>query len=223
MNAVLKLDELLAPIVTLKGAEAIAGPLGTPSKMPGFAYGISAYKCKVGTALQKVEGSVCSKCYALRGHYVFRAAQVGHARRLAGISHPRWVEAMVWMIRFRKARWFRWHDSGDLQDMQHLLRIIQIAKACPRTKFWLPTREQGLVDRFYSMDGVVPRNLVIRVSATMIDGKAPSGFRHTSTVVREAPLFGIRATCRAKDRDNKCGPCRACWSRKVRNVSYALH
>lgn len=223
MSAVIKLDELLAPIKTLKEAEAIAGSLGEPSKMPGYAYGISATKCVTGGALQKIPGSVCSKCYALKGRYMYSGVARAHARRLAGLSHPRWVEAMVWMIKFRKARWFRWHDSGDLQSVDHLVRIVLIAKRCPSTKFWLPTREKAIIENFVRMGGVVPKNLVIRVSGLMIDGPPPQGFANTSTVVREAPLFNRFASCPAQFRGNKCGNCRQCWDRRVKNVSYPLH
>ncbi len=222
MSAVLKLDELVTPITTLKQAEAIAGPLGEPSKMPGYAYGISATKCKVGGALQKIPGSVCHKCYALKGHYVHDNVKDCHARRLAGLTHPRWVEAMVFMIKFRKARWFRWHDSGDLQDVMHLTRIVLIANRCRSTKFWLPTREAGIVDRFQAMGGTIPANLVIRVSATMVDGSPPD-YPHTSTVIRERPMFSVVASCPAQFNDNKCGKCRQCWDKRVKNVSYPLH
>lgn len=226
MSAVLKLDDFLSlavKITTLKQAEAIAGPLGEPSKMPGYAYGISATKCKVGGALQKVEGSVCHKCYALKGHYTHKGVKACHAKRLASLDHPQWVDAMVFMIKFRKARWFRWHDSGDLQSVLHLCRIIEVAKQCRGTKFWLPTRETGMVKQFLNMGGVVPDNLIIRVSAAMIDGEPPEGFKHTSTVVRERPMFGHIASCPAQFNNNQCGKCRQCWDGRVRNVSYPVH
>lgn len=224
MSAVMKLGELLEPITTLKQAEAIAGPLGEPSKMPGYAYGLSATKCITGGKLQKIHGSTCHKCYALRGHYIHKGVMACHAKRLASLDHPRWVEAMTWMIKFRKARWFRWHDSGDLQSVPHLVQIVRIAQLCPGTKFWLPTREHALVGRFLGMGGVVPKNLTIRMSATLVDAAPNDAFGlPTSTVVREAPLFGRFASCPAQFNDNKCGDCRQCWDKRVKNVSYPLH
>jgi hypothetical protein len=223
VSAVMKLEELTKPFTTLKEAEAIAGPLGTPSKMPGLSYGIPASLCKVGGALQKVPGSVCSKCYALKGHYVHNSTKIGHARRVRGLQHPRWVDAMVFMIRRAKCDYFRWHDSGDVQDMAHLLNIVAVCRRCPSTKFWLPTREIALIKRYQDMGCTFPKNLVVRVSAAMIDEPAPQGFRNTSTVVRERPMFGHVASCPAQFNDNKCGKCRQCWDGRVKNVSYPLH
>ena len=76
--------------MTIKDAEAIAGALGHPSKMPGYSYGISAQLCKTGGELRKVRGSVCSGCYAMTDWYrSWRPLLQGHARRFAGLTHPR--------------------------------------------------------------------------------------------------------------------------------------
>jgi hypothetical protein len=204
-------------IRVLREAEAIAGTLGEPSKMPGFSYGIPARHCKVGGALVNVPGSVCSKCYALKGNYKFPSMQRGLEARFASLKHPLWVEAMVFMIRYRKAKHFRWHDSGDLQDLYHLEKIADVAAQLPDCKFWLPTREKAIIHAFQRKHGEFPKNLVVRVSGTMIDGPAPIGFRNTSTVVSD------NASCPAHDQGNACGSCRRCWDRRIKNVSYLKH
>lgn len=52
---------------TLKSAIADAGFVTSGNgKMPGTSYPISAKRCITGQILAAVEGSVCSKCYALR-------------------------------------------------------------------------------------------------------------------------------------------------------------
>jgi hypothetical protein len=79
----------------LKEARAITGGLSFPSKMPGTSYGIPAQACKVGAKLALIPGSVCCKCYALRGNYQWPAVKNAQARRLEAINHPQWVDAMV--------------------------------------------------------------------------------------------------------------------------------
>jgi hypothetical protein len=46
--------------------DQITGTLSKPSKMPGWAYGIPAKECKVGSKLAKIPGTVCHGCYALK-------------------------------------------------------------------------------------------------------------------------------------------------------------
>lgn len=203
-------------IRTLKQAESIAGSLGNPSKMPGYAYGIPAKHCKVGSQLVKIPGSVCANCYALKGRYVFPNVQAAQQRRFDALYHPQWVEAMVYMIKAKKCDYFRWHDSGDLQGELHLMNIVKVAEMCPETRFWLPTRENALVSEYLRTHDV-PDNLVIRVSGAMVNGEAPVKFLNTSTVTTTG------ATCPAPKQGNSCGDCRACWNPSVRNVSYKEH
>lgn len=201
---------------TIAEAEAIVGRLGKPSKMPGYAYGLPATKCPVGSLLVKRPGTVCSNCYALKGRYLFPAVVAAQERRLRSLKDPRWVETMVWLLKRRKCKWFRWHDSGDLQGPWHLEKIFDVAEQCPEIQFWLPTRERLTV---LSVIRPIPPNLVIRMSATLIDGAPPIGFKNTSTVVTES----ARATCPAPHQGGKCGQCRACWTPEVQNVSYKKH
>lgn len=202
---------------TLKAAEAVAGKLGKPSKMPGYAYGIPAQNCPVGAVLVKLKGSVCSNCYALKGRYVFGNVRRAQEFRFASLKHPQWIDAMVFMIKRRKCEHFRWHDSGDIQGLWHLENMVEIARRCPETQFWVPTREVRTVRQYLAQHGAFPTNFVVRVSGAMIDGPPPSSFPNTSTVVTGDP------TCPAYKQGGICGDCRACWDPGVRNVSYPRH
>jgi hypothetical protein len=44
--------------------------------------------------MAKVEGSICNKCYALKGRYVFPNVQDCLERRFQSLSDPRWIDAM---------------------------------------------------------------------------------------------------------------------------------
>ena len=79
-------------------AKKITGGLSKPSKMPGPAYNLPAYKCITGAKLAKVPGSVCAGCYALKGRYRFRNVQDALQRRLQALTDPRWVQAMALLV-----------------------------------------------------------------------------------------------------------------------------
>jgi len=139
-----------------KEAWTLVGGLSKPSKMPGWSIGLPAKECKTGGKLQKVEGSVCYNCYALKGCYVFKVVQDAQYKRLAAITNPLWVGAMATLINSKKSDVFRWHDSGDIQDEAHLLKIFSVCKLTPKIKHWMPTRE-AWVKSFMPM---CPDNLV---------------------------------------------------------------
>ena len=183
--------------------------------MPGWAYGIPAKECKVGSKLAKIPGTVCHGCYALKGCYVFPVVQAAQYKRLAAIDNPLWVKAMAAQILRRRSKYFRWHDSGDLQNLEHLKKIFAICRLTPDVNHWLPTREAGIVQQVTPAE--VPQNLIIRISATKVDGSPPTFWPYTSSVVTE------KKTCPAAEQDNKCLDCRACWDRSVPNVAYGKH
>ena len=199
----------------MKTSEALklVGGLSKPSKMPGWAYGLPAKECKTGSKLVKVEGSTCHGCYALKGCYVFKVVQEAQYRRLASVKHELWTAAMALLINSKKSKYFRWHDSGDVQDEDHLLKIFAVCRLTPSVKHWMPTRE-AWVKRFLPLK---PHNLIIRFSAPMVDQEAPSSWPHTSTVVTSG------RTCPAPTQDNECKDCRACWDPTVKNVAYGQH
>lgn len=200
----------------------IVGGLSKPSKMPGAGYGLPAAECMVGSKLRAVVGSTCSHCYAMKGRYVFPAVQQAQYRRLEALNHPQWILAMVQLL--QKQKWFRWHDSGDIQSLQHLRNIVKVAEATPNTHHWLPTREYGLIQQYKTAYGAFPQNLIVRVSAPMT-GKAPvKHWKHASMVVTaltDKPAAAV--LCTAYQRGGKCGSCRACWSANVQLVAYKLH
>ena len=212
----------------VKELEEMVGGLSTPSKMPGYAYGIPAYACKLGAILAKMEGSVCSDCYALKGCYVFTVVKKAQAKRLQILlaDMHAWMRAMISLLEKKYARKvgdervFRWHDSGDLQRVEHLSAILQIAKALPSIRFWLPTREQKMVRDYFASGKTFPENLVVRISAQMIgqeNASLPEG------TVGSTVSSGKGFQCPARSQGNACLDCRACWQKSVESVDYSHH
>jgi hypothetical protein len=199
----------------MKDYKSITGSLSKPSKMPGFTYGLPAKECKTGSKLAKIPGTVCHGCYALKGCYVFKVVQAAQYKRLEAIKHPLWAIAMAAQINSKKSKFFRWHDSGDIQSVKHLLKIFKVCRLTPDVQHWMPTREAQILK--VVPPSRVPDNLIIRMSGTKVDGEAPTFWPWTSTVVNEG------ATCPAPKQDNKCGSCRACWDKSIKNIAYGKH
>ena len=199
----------------MKTSEAwtLVGGLSKPSKMPGWSIGIPAKECKTGGKLQHVECSVCFDCYALKGCYVFKVVQEAQYKRLRAIAHPDWVQAMATLINSKKPDVFRWHDSGDVQDLEHLEKIFEVCKLTPDKRHWMPTREAWIKDHMEA----APANLVVRFSSPMVDQGPVKSWANTSTVSTKS------RSCPAPDNNNECGSCRACWDPLVKNIEYGKH
>ena len=196
-----------------KEARKITGGLSAPNKMPGPSINLPAWNCITGLKLQAVKGSVCAGCYAMKGRYRFRNVREAMDKRLAALQDPRWVDAMVTLITGEK--WFRWHDSGDIQSIEHLENIFRVCRKTPETQHWMPTREAQFIKRLNVNQ--VPRNLIIRMSSHMIDQGPVSFWPWTSTVVTSGK------SCPAQEQGNQCKDCRQCWDRSVKNIAYPKH
>ena len=209
--------------MNLKEAKMITGHksgLGKPSKMPGYSTSISAADCVTGAKLAKIEGSVCSKCYAFRGNYLYPGVKAAHEARKKALSDSRWVDAMTLLIGHytdKNDAYFRIHDAGDIQSPEHLQLWVSVARNLPWVNFWMPSKEVKWVKAGYKTTENWPTNLVVRLSAPMIGQAPPASIRGFPTSTVSA---NTGEECRAYTRDNKCGPCRACWNPEVDNIDY---
>jgi hypothetical protein len=200
--------------------------LGAASKMPGKTYGLPAAECITGTKLRSQAGSVCEHCYAFeRGQYRYRTVIECQYRRLESITRPLWADALAELIRRSGERFFRLHDAGDIQGIEHLAAICRVARLCPDVKFWLPTREYRIVGEYRKSGRRIPANLTIRMSGHTLGGRAPKfpAPLTVSTVHSDAATYPGAHICPAPLQDNNCGDCRACWDRSVPHVSYHAH
>jgi hypothetical protein len=192
----------------LKEIEAKIGTLSNPAKMPSFAWGIPIEYCVTGSKLAKVKGTICNKCYAGKGCYVFPVVRAMYEKRYQKYKNKK-----------EEDRYHRWFDSGDVQSYSHLMKIFEVCELTPHIKYWLATREYQIIAKIKEKD--VPKNLCLRVSTTKVDSPQPKFWKWTSGVHKDKKAIGHE--CPSQTQDNKCGSCRACWSRKVKQVSYEEH
>ena len=217
----------LTEINSIKQAEEMVGGLSAPSKMPSYAWSISAKRCNIGSKLAKVKDSVCYNCYALKGRYMFPMVQDALERRYKAWESNReqWVDAMIYIMHNKKhivdTAHFRWFDSGDIQGKDMLEDMNTIAWASPHIKFWLPTKEYKLI-KDSNME--IAPNLIIRVSNPNKGRNTLEGYEHISTVYTKDNLKDSKGyICPSSKQGNKCGDCRTCWNDKVNEVTYIAH
>lgn len=216
-------------------ARAVCGTLTQTSKMPCKSSSLPTESCITGFRMAKIPGSICAMCYADKGFYAMyqntikpaqhaRLDAVWQAMQSPELAHI-WVSAMVSLIGDDK--YFRHHDSGDLQGLAHLELIADLARATPHCMHWLPTREYGIVREYIAKHGALPDNLIVRLSAMYPDKpvKVPASLAGVKNITvsnvhtSSGRVHGM--ACNAPDNGGACGDCRACWTNTP--VSYALH
>jgi hypothetical protein len=133
------------------------------------------------------------------------------------------VEAMTVLV--ARDKHFRWFDAGDIQGMEHLLKIVQVVEGTPQTNHWLPTKEYGLINKYLNTHYSFPKTLVTRVSAPMVDGNPVYIKDQPVSVVSKGRDYTLEGAwrCPAKDQGNKCLDCRACWNPAIKMIEYPYH
>jgi len=209
--------------MTLDEAKAIIHSLGYASKMPCRVWSTSAYHCQRGSKLHDVPGSVCNKCYAKRGNFARPTIQAGLIAREKAMEHPQWCEAMALVLTVEEqSGYFRWYASGDIQSLDDLLKICDVAKRTPHIKHWLPTHEVSILSEFKRKGYQYPPNLVVRLSADMIEQKPNRNLMQRLGVLGGA-VSKRKYNCPAPSHFNMCVECRKCWQKSVRVVTYKYH
>ena len=134
---------------------------------------------------------------------------------------------MSYLINKKIKRRFRWFDSGDLQSEKMLDDICKVCRNTPHILHWLPTKEVGLMQEFIKTKERLPKNLNVRVSAYMVNGK-PVKLKgmSVSVVITKDKLGkcgGFDCPVYADpDHGKKCGDCDFCYKSKGR-VNYIEH
>ena len=209
----------------------ITGGLSQTTKMPERSFSTPAKHCKVGSKLREVEGSVCEKCYAMKGNYNYPNVMKAQQRRYERLNHPLWVKAMTMLIYIKVKKRFRWFDSGDLEGVQQLRNIIDVCNGTPNVQHWLVTKEKRTVRKFLDDGGVIPDNLVIQMSGYMVNGDKVKGFDDCKQITHHLVHSDIDKAqghiCPVEDGKgfSSCeeANCFACWDRSVNVVTSGLH
>ena len=194
--------------------------LSKTSKLGVRSISLDANKCKTGGKLAKKKGTVCNGCYALKGCYVFPVVKNAMARRLEFFNSKNFIPIMVWLLQSQKKKYFRWFDSGDVQNVIMALNILEICKLTPNIKHWIPSKEYKIWKCVLNVEKL-PKNVCLRISSPNIDQAPLKGFNNTSTVHENKKAFGLE--CIAYKQDGKCLECKACYNSKIKNISYPKH
>ena len=213
--------------MNFKEAWDLIGGLSKPSKMPWWSYSIPATACKAGSVLAKTPGTVCSNCYALKGFYHMPVVKAALDRRLKAMDHPDFEDAFVkvlddlWTRNRHGENRFRWFDSGDIQSVEHLTKINNIAKRTPLVRHWLPTKEPVIVNEWLRRNKEFSFNLTVRQSHPMVGGSFKKQHRLLFSTVDATNKWLTQ--CNAPKQNNKCLGCDHCWNQKIKGVNYHEH
>ena len=176
----------------------------------------------------KILKEICEKCYAGKGAYNWPPSVKLKNHNLVETRKHNFVPDMIKLL--SKMDYFRWFDSGDIENEIMLEKLYQICLETPNTKHWIPTKSRDLFDQYlWEMLEALP-NVKVRFSSPSKNGKYDN--IHGSTAISDkSQLDGNLFLCKAKSigfkkngkpNPKKCHNCRACWH-NPRPIAYEVH
>lgn len=105
-------------------------------------------------------GCPCAKkCYAAKLCRLRPSVRDAYARNLAAYREdPAGYFAQVKAAAIT-TRFFRWHVSGDIPDVDYFARMALLARELPGTEFLCFTKKYNLINDYLLMDYIIPDNL----------------------------------------------------------------
>jgi len=164
----------------------------------------------------------CAGCYATDGNYRFANVKNSRAHNKKDWPRLAWTDDMV--AELQKDDYFRWFDSGDMYTLALAEKILEVMKRTPWVKHWLPTRMHKFPKfRQVLTDMQALKNVSVRFSSDSVTGEYTKGL-HGSVIV-PTPGDAKRGVklCGAYDNNGQCGPCRACYDKRVKVIAYPAH
>ena len=111
-----------------------------------------------------------------------------------------------------------------LKRLNSLKRILELYKV--EINHWvydnINDELTAIIKEYKEKYGEFPSNLIVRISATMINGIPHKFHKHSSTVITDTKITN-GWVCPSSKQGNKCMDCRACWDKNVSDVSYIKH
>ena len=212
-------------------------PFSRTSKMPWLSFNLPASKCKTGSTLDNDPESPCyhETCYAKNRRYTMPSVQEACEQNYENLEIKGWKEAFVIALvdaknkvikNKKKTNFFRWFDSGDIQNEEHLENMVYVAEEIPNIRFWLSTHEFDIVNKYVKSGKTIPKNLKIRVSDKHLEQER-NEYQDEIDVLNKLPnvlcqigTAGVskdtsKITCVSSQQDNKCfgdkKECADCW------------
>jgi hypothetical protein len=127
-------------------------------------------------------------------------------------------------LAYDKAKYFRWHDAGDVFSYGYMVLLMDVVKATPDLQHWLPTQERATVKRWIKEHGPLPLNLTVRISSPRVDVH-PMPKTSDNVLASSVSSTGETpgAVCPAYTRGGICGDCRSCWHNEKPLITYPVH
>ena len=158
-------------------------------------------------------------CYAKKAEIQYPATKIARARNYIASQNPTFTADIIEILKTRRNKVVRVHESGDFYSIDYIRRWYLIAKMLPNYTFYAYTKREDLFSQIPPR--WKPANFTLIYSLDGIDakGELPPGFD------KLARVSSTETTCPAQtDKEVKCVEhCSLCYDSHVEEIVFLKH
>lgn len=169
-------------------------------------------------------GTCDSKCYAGKGCSIHTSELNAYSRNFAlYLDRPAEYFGAV-KTACANARFFRWHVAGDIVDAAYFAGMVDVARACPGTRFLAFTKRYSLVNEWIDANGPLPLNLQLMFSGwSNLTPDNPHGLPETTVYGKKEEPAAEWLLCGGNCLECACRGV-GCWQTKPgETLAFELH
>lgn len=190
--------------------------------------GIGCLNLAMPTCVCRPDAPCAETCYANKGRQIISNVQAAYYRnlRLYMDDPDGFFEQMYYKVKFSGLPKVRLFDSGDFVDYEFLVRLVELCKKTPNTKYMAFTKKYELVNTYLD-NHPLPDNLNIIFSAWDVLWNVPNPHNLGVAYVnfkdeRLNPTFP-KAAFKCPGNEATCSMCGACWNKSLKAVIFNQH
>lgn len=104
------------------------------------------------------------KCYALRITRRYKQSRDAYARNLEILTNDPGAYWLQVKAAAMVTRFFRYHVSGDIPNIEYFNNMVQLARELPNTEFLAFTKQYNIVNEYLRTGETIPKNLKVLFS-----------------------------------------------------------
>ena len=188
---------------------------------------VKSFDLPLTTCLDRCKYYEINVCYSKNNpHLRYKAKILKNLRNLKLIRGVKFVKVLTNEILRDNCRKFRFFSSGQIENKEQLIKVLQVCKNCHMVKFAIMVNSDIILSQLIQSRYKIPKNANLLLSNYEPNKKTPDFMKNYlikyDIGVTQTTLKSKLATCQASTvKNGHCGNCEKCYYEK--DISFKIH
>ena len=188
---------------------------------------VKSFDLPLSTCFDRCEYYNISVCYAKNNRRLkYKKKVLKNIRNLKLIRSTKFVKVLTKEILKDNCRKFRFFSSGQIENIDQLIKVLDVCKICKMVKFAIMVNSDIIISQLIQSRYKIPKNANLLLSNYEPNKKTPEFMKNylikSNIGVTQTTLSKKLSTCEAsKVKNGHCGTCEKCYYDK--DITFKIH